>query len=196
MLTWVLSFCSQSHKKDTFAHTILAIVNTASFVPRPVGAIRVTRGGLERSTIANFSDKLDRWRLIRNRRGRLGTRLEYSSFKTRSISTCKWVDMKSKLFAYCCAYSMLNYIDWLVVCLCDFAKRCSLSFRLNTGITRVQASVAEKKKKSRGLAVLLGLSREPRPRPIPGWVADLFCVKTLSLWLSFVSEGLRIFPEC
>ena len=108
-LAWVLSFCSQSHKKDTFAHTILAIVNTASFVPRPVGAIRVTRGGLERSTIANFSDKLDRWRHIRNRRGRLGTRLEYSSFKTRSISTCKWVDMKSKLFAYCCAYSMLNH---------------------------------------------------------------------------------------
>ena len=28
--------------------------------------------------------------------------------------------------------------------LCDFAKRCPLSFRLNTGIARVQASVAEK----------------------------------------------------
>ena len=29
--------------------------------------------------------------------------------------------------------------------LCDFAKRCPLSFRLNTGIARVQASVAGKK---------------------------------------------------
>ena len=28
--------------------------------------------------------------------------------------------------------------------LCDFAKRCPLSFRLNTGIARVQASVAGK----------------------------------------------------
>ena len=27
------------------------------------------------------------------------------------------------------------------ICLCDFAKRCLLSFRLNTGIARVQASV-------------------------------------------------------
>ena len=31
-----------------------------SLVPRPVPAIRVTRGGLEPSTIANFPDKLDR----------------------------------------------------------------------------------------------------------------------------------------
>ena len=61
--------------------------------------------------------------------------------------------------------------------LCGFAKRCPLSFRLNTGIARVQASVAEKKK-PRELAVLLGVSREPRPRPMRGWVADLFCVKT------------------
>ena len=51
-----------------------------------------------------------------------------------------------------------------------------LSFRSNTGIARVQARVAEKKKKNTGLAVLLGVSREPRPRPIRGWVADLFCV--------------------
>ena len=31
-----------------------------SLVPRPVRAIRVTRGGLEQSAIANFPDKLDR----------------------------------------------------------------------------------------------------------------------------------------
>ena len=31
--------------------------------------------------------------------------------------------------------------------------------------------------KTTGLAVLLGVSREPRPRPIHGWVADLFSVK-------------------
>ena len=40
--------------------------------------------------------------------------------------------------------------------LCDFAKRCPLSFRLNTGIARVQASVAGKK--TREFAVLLGVS--------------------------------------
>ena len=37
-----------------------------SLLPRPVRAVRVTRGGLEPSAIANFSDKLDRWRHIRN----------------------------------------------------------------------------------------------------------------------------------
>ena len=36
-------------------------------------------------------------------------------------------------------------------------------------------SVAGKK---RGIAVLLGVSKVPRPRPIRGCVADLFCVKT------------------
>ena len=43
-----------------------------SLVPKPVRAIRVTRG--------SFPDKLDRWRHIRNRRGRLGTRLPHSVF--------------------------------------------------------------------------------------------------------------------
>ena len=42
-------------------------------------------------------------------------------------------------------------------------------------IARVQASAAAKK--NRGLAVLLGVSWEPRPRPIRGLVASLFCVK-------------------
>ena len=37
-------------------------------------------------------------------------------------------------------------------------------------------SVAGKKKG--GIAVLLGVSKVPRPRPIRGCVADLFCVKT------------------
>ena len=68
-------------------------------------------------------------------------------------------------------------------CLCDFAKRCPLSFRLNTSETRVHAGVAGKTKnkkqnKNRGLAVLLGVSRESRLRPIRGWVVPLFCVKT------------------
>ena len=60
--------------------------------------------------------------------------------------------------------------------MCDFAKRCPLSFRLNTVIARVQASVAGKK--TRRLAVLLGVSSEPGPRPIRNGVADLFCVRT------------------
>ena len=62
---------------------------------------------------------------------------------------------------------------------CDFAKRCPVDFFLDTGISRVQAGVAEKKK-NRGLTVLLGVSREPRPRPIRGWEADLFGAKTRS----------------
>ena len=33
----------------------------------------------------------------------------------------------------------------IYIYVCDFAKRCPLSFRLNTGIARVQASVAGKK---------------------------------------------------
>ena len=44
-----------------------------SLAPRPVHAIRVVRGGLEPR--ANFPDKLNRWRYIRNRWGRLETRL-------------------------------------------------------------------------------------------------------------------------
>ena len=59
-----------------------------SLVPRPVRAIRVTRGGLEQSAIANFPDKLDRWRHIRNRQGRLGTRLgagHKSGFESRQV---------------------------------------------------------------------------------------------------------------
>ena len=67
-------------------------------------------------------------------------------------------------------------------CLCDFAKRCPLSFRLNTSEGLVHASKAGKKNKkqnkNRGLTVLLGVSREPRPRPIRGWVVPLFCVRT------------------
>ena len=49
---------------------------------------------------------------------------------------------------------------------CDFTKRCLLSFRLNTGIARVQASVFGKK--TRGRAILRSVSREPRHRPIRG----------------------------
>ena len=60
---------------------------------------------------------------------------------------------------------------------CDFAKRCPLSFLLNTGISRVQAGVAEKKKKKQGACCLAGC-QQSRPRPIRGWVADLFGAKT------------------
>ena len=45
-----------------------------NFIPRPVRATRVTGGGLEPS--ANFHDKLDRWRHLRNRRELPGTRLK------------------------------------------------------------------------------------------------------------------------
>ena len=56
--------------------------------------------------------------------------------------------------------------------MCDFASEGAF-FRLNTGITRVQASVAEK---IWGLCVLLGVSIEPRPRR--GWLAGFFWVKS------------------
>ena len=78
-------------------------------------------------------------------------------------------------------YSLLNFkycLFCVYIYLCDFAKRCPLS----------QCS----RNKTRGLAVLLGVNWEPRPRPIRGSVASLFCVKTkgvgrgdLSLWLEF-----------
>ena len=45
------------------------------------------------------------------------------------------------------------------VCVCDFAKRCPVIFRLFKSV---------KPKKNKGLAVLLGVSREPRPKPIRG----------------------------
>ena len=68
-----------------------AVNDLTSLVPRPVCAIRVTREGLEPS--ANFPDKLDRWRHIRNCLGRLGTRLWFNipfkgiqdSLRARSI---------------------------------------------------------------------------------------------------------------
>ena len=60
--------------------------------------------------------------------------------------------------------------------LCDFAKRCPLRFRLNTGIARVQASVAGKK--NHGACCLARCQQKAQPRPICGWVADLLCVKT------------------
>ena len=47
-----------------------------------------------------------------------------------------------------------------------------------------------------GLAVLLGVSREPRPRPIREWVADLFCVKTRGLGRGdFVTLIRSFMPE-
>ena len=48
----------------------------------------------------------------------------------------------------------VSSVDLFYIYLCDFAKRCPLSFR-----------------------VLLDVSREPGPEPIRGWVASLFCVK-------------------
>ena len=58
------------------------------------------------------------------------------------------------------------------ICLCDFAQRCPLSFRLNTGI----ASVAGKKK--RGLGVLIHFQWRAQDQTYScRWLAGLFCVK-------------------
>ena len=56
---------------DLHSWRLLNFWNTASYQ----GQIRVRGSGLEPSAGANFSDKLDRWRHIRNRQGRLGMRL-------------------------------------------------------------------------------------------------------------------------
>ena len=53
--------------------------------------------------------------------------------------------------------------------LCDFAKRCLLRFRLNTGIASVQASVA--RKKSGGLASCWVSAESPGPDlSVGGWL--------------------------
>ena len=77
-----------------------------------------------------------------------------------------------------------------------FCWKVPAEFSLEHGHRTCSSQCSRKKKgnNNRGLGVLLGVSREPRPRPIRGWVASLFCVKTrgggygreiLSLWLQF-----------
>ena len=56
----------------TRCHTSPFFIN---LIPRPVRATRVRGGGLEPS--ANFPDKLDRWRHLRNRWELLGTRVRF-----------------------------------------------------------------------------------------------------------------------
>ena len=68
--------------------------------PRPVCAIWVSRGS-KPSAIANFRDKLDRWRHIRNRRGRLGTRLGLN-FRTRQHSTLSKKRGENKILRSTC----------------------------------------------------------------------------------------------
>ena len=70
----------------------------------------------------------------------------------------------------------LFIIFYVLIDLCDFAKRCPLSFRLNTSIGRVQASVAGKKQGAWRLARYQ--QRAQAQTSIRGWVASLFCVKT------------------
>ena len=100
-----------------------------SLVPRPVRAIRVTRGGLEPSAIArglaNFPNKLDRWRHIRNRRGRLGTRLytAISSFHNTERKTANTVwgtKLWTRVFSHCFFNSLFGQyaaqdFQWLSV---------------------------------------------------------------------------------
>ena len=63
------------------------------------------------------------------------------------------------------------------ICLCDFAKRCLLSLRLNTGIARVQASVFGKK--TGGVPSCEVSAESPGPDlSMGGGVASLFCVKS------------------
>ena len=61
-------FCCRGNEMSYFSFFI-------NLIPRPVRATRVRGGGLEPS--ANFPDKLDRWRHLRNRRELPGTRLRF-----------------------------------------------------------------------------------------------------------------------
>ena len=94
--------------------------------------------------------------------------------------TCKRT--KVYFYLYISLYENLfeNGCIFIYICLI-LLKGARLVFAFfNTVIARVQASVAEKqkKKKTGNFAVLLGVSGEPRPRPIRGWVAALFSVRT------------------
>ena len=73
--------------------------------------------------------------------------------------------------------------------LCDFAKRCSFSIRLNTGIASVQARVA--KKNPGGLGVMRGVSIQPSPRPNSGWVNGFFCAKRVGWGGEVLSVSLE-----
>ena len=83
------------HTSPLYSTKFRKTMNQYILVPRPVRAIRVTRGGLEPSAIANFPDKLDRWRHIRNRRGRLGTRLEPIDIFTDTVAILNSLDLRS-----------------------------------------------------------------------------------------------------
>ena len=72
---WWLQKLDAIQAEPYFLLLIQKLCLRGSLIPRRVRAIRVTRGGLEPSAIANFPNKLDRWRHIQNRRGQLGTRL-------------------------------------------------------------------------------------------------------------------------
>ena len=63
----------------------------------------------------------------------------------------------------------LFIIFYVLIDLCDFAKRCPLSFRLNTGIARVQASVAEK---NQGACCLARCQQRAQAQTYP-WVGGL-----------------------
>ena len=72
---WWLQKLHTIQEEPSFLLLIQKLCSRDSLIPRPVRAIWVTKGGLEPSAIANFPNKLDRWRHIQNRWGRLGTRL-------------------------------------------------------------------------------------------------------------------------
>ena len=97
-----------------------------------------------------------------------------------------------------------TFTNTLHIYQCDFAKRCPLSFRLNTGIVRVQASAAGTK--PRGLGVVLGVSRELAQAQTYPWVGSfLVLCENQGVWrggfVSFIRvlcqkavQSQRIFP--
>ena len=83
------------HTSPLYSTKFRKTMNQYSLVTRPVRAIRVTRGGLEPSAIANFPDKLDRWCHIWNRRGRLGTRIEPIDIFTDTVAILNSLHLRS-----------------------------------------------------------------------------------------------------
>ena len=100
------------------------------------------------------------------------TKLAESWSTKLTLYSCSLLERKVSS-EYICNFYIFPFCN---IYLCDFAKRCPLRFLLKHGHRPCSSQCS--RKKTRGLAVLLGVIWELWPRPIRGWVASLFWVKT------------------
>ena len=86
-----------------------------------------------------------------------------------------------------------TFTNTLHIYLCDFAKRCPLSFRLNTGIVRVQLRASVAGTKTRGLDVVLGVSRELAQAQTYPWVGSfLVLCENQGVWRGDFGSFIRV----